>query len=288
MLLKACLHLVVLRRCLASFMDWTVISATNNEELLKSCLLNSPDIREASEVILQRGYGSAAAAFNCAIDMSQSDLLVFIHQDVYLPQGWLASLCRALDLLSKIDPNWGILGVYGVNRSWDAGTGFLYCAESGRLGSAFEGVREVRALDEIVLIMRKSSKLRFDEELPGFHMYGTDICLEARRQGMKSYAISAFCVHNTSGYRMLPLQFWRCYLYMRKKWRSELPIATSCTEITFGCWPMIHWNITRAAKIALGRYRKTTRLADPGRFFLDLASSDPSVAPSLEPEPQLR
>ena len=265
-----------------SVMDWTVVSATNNEEVLRNCLLNSPDISEASEVILQRGYNSAAAAYNQAIDKAQSDLLVFVHQDVYLPQGWLTSVRRTIELLSKIDPNWGILGVYGVNKPND-GTGFLYCAENGTLGHAFEGVREVRTLDELLLIMRKSSNLRFDEQLPGFHMYGTDICLEARRQGMRSYAISAFCIHNTSGYRMLPLQFWRCYLFMRKKWRTELPVATSCTEITLGCWPMIHWNLSRAARIALGRYRATTRLTDPSRFYLDSASSDSGVAP----EPQV-
>jgi glycosyltransferase involved in cell wall biosynthesis len=263
-------------------MDWTVISATNNEDLLKSCLLNSPDISEASEVILQRGYTSAAAAYNNAIDKARSDLLVFVHQDVYLPQGWLASLWRSLDLLSNVDPSWGVAGVYGVNESCDGGTGFLYCAETGRIGKFFKGVREVKSLDEVLLIMRKSSNLRFDEQLPGFHMYGTDICLQARRRGMKSYVIPAFCIHNTGGYRMLPLQFWRCYLFMRKKWRSELPVATSCTEITFGCWPMIRYNITRVANIALGRYRATTRFADPSRFYLDLASSDGWLPPSAE------
>jgi len=265
-------------------MDWTVICATNNEDILRSCLLNSPDIGEASDVILQRGYASAAVAYNSAINKASSDLLVFVHQDVYLPPGWSDSLHRALELLSKADPNWGIAGVYGVNKSWDDGVGFLHCAECGRLGNFFDGVREVRCLDEVLLIMRKSSNLRFDEQLPSFHMYGIDICLEAQRRGMKSYAISAFCIHNTHGYRMLPLQFWRCYLFMRKKWRSELPVATPCTEITFWCWPMIRYNISRAANIALGRYRATTRFADPSRFYLDSTSRDAWLRPPAENE----
>lgn len=258
-------------------MDWTLISATNNEDVLKACLLSSPDIREASEVKLQRGYPSAAAAYNRAIDKAQSDLLIFVHQDVYLPHGWLTSLRQALDLLSTFDPNWGVLGVYGVNKSWDDGAGFIYCAANGKLGNAFEGVRQVRSLDEVILILRKSSKLRFDERMPGFHMYGTDICLEARRRGMASYAISAFCIHNTNGYGMLPLDFWRCYLFMRKKWRSELPVATSCTEITFGCWPMIRWNLVRAANIFLGRHRVRLRVHDPSRLYLELLSSDEGI-----------
>ena len=74
-------------------MDWTVISVTNNEDVLKSCLLNSPDLAEASEVILQKGYRSAAVAYNSAIDKAKTDLLVFLHQDVYLPRGWAASGC---------------------------------------------------------------------------------------------------------------------------------------------------------------------------------------------------
>jgi hypothetical protein len=263
-------------------MDWTVISVTNNEDVLKSCLLNSPDLAEASEVILQKGYRSAAVAYNSAIDKAKTDLLVFVHQDVYLPRGWAASLRRALDLLSEKDPNWGIAGIYGVNKSWDDGTGFLYCADYGRLGHSFEDPHEVRSLDEVVLIMRKSSNLRFDERLPGFHMYGIDICLEARQRGMKSYAISAFCVHNTNGYWMMPLQFWRCYLYMRKKWRSQLPVPTPCTEITFWCWPIIHWNIARVASIARGRYRKETRFADPSQVFQELTSSGTWLSSSGE------
>jgi len=263
-------------------MEWTVISATNNEEILKSCLLNSPDLQEASEVILQRGYTSAAAAFNAAIEKAQSDLLVFVHQDVYLAPGWITSLQRALERLSKVDPNWGILGVWGVNKSPEDGTGFLYCTANGWLGNGFEGVHEVRTLDEVLLVMRKSSQLRFDEQLPGFHMYGSDICLEAHRHGMKSYSISALCIHNTNGYRMLPLQFWSCYLFMRKKWRSVLPVATSCTEITFWCWPMIRWNILRLANLVLGRHRLCGRLDDPSRFRLDMEPSGEGAKHGLQ------
>jgi hypothetical protein len=256
-------------------MNWTVVSATNNDELLKSCLLNSPDIQEASEVVLQRGFLSAAAAYNSGLDLAKTDVVVFVHQDVYLPSGWLDSLRTALDLLSKTDPNWGVLGVWGVNNSCEEGTGWLYCTGlMRRLGNIFEGVREVRTLDEVLLIVRKSSKLRFDEQLAGFHMYGADVCLEARRRGMKSYAIPAFCIHNTNGYWMLPWQFWGGYLFMRRKWKAELPIATSCTNITFGCWPMIRWILTRAINIVFGRHRAGLRVQNPSQLYRDLEVSD--------------
>jgi GT2 family glycosyltransferase len=265
-------------------MTWTVVSATNDEVLLNSCLLSSPEIGDATDVILQRGYPSAAAAYNAGLQAAKTDLVIFVHQDVYLPKGWVASLRSALDLLSRVDPNWGVLGVWGFNELSEDGLGFLYCVANGKLGSAFAGLREVRTLDEVLLIVRKSSKLNFDERVPGYHMYGTDVCLEARRRGMKSYAIPAFCIHNTSGYRMLPLQFWSAYLFVRKKWRSELPITTSCIRITFSCWPMVRWNIIRAANIALGRHRAGSRVHDPSRLNTDLMSSDKGVT-RLEPLP---
>jgi hypothetical protein len=265
-----------------ALMNWSVISATNNSKVLESCLLKSPDLREASEVILQRGYVGAAAAYNNAIDKAQTDVLVFVHQDVYFPPGWLASLSGTLELLSKVDPNWGVLGVWGVNQSPEDGTGFLYCTANGRLGNHFEGVREVRTLDEVLLVIRKSSGLRFDEQLPGFHMYGADLCLQAKQREMKSYAISAFCIHNTNSYKMLPWEFWRCYLLMRKKWRSVLPIATSCTEITLGCWPMFRWNISRAINILLKRHRVATRLDDPSQLSLGSIWSNAPVTSVAE------
>jgi hypothetical protein len=125
----------------------------------------------------------------------------------------------------------------------------------------------VRSLDEAVLIVRKSSGVRFDESLPGFHMYGTDICQEANRRGMKAYAISSFCIHNTNGYNMLPWDFWKCYLIMRRKWRRQLPITTPCAKITFWCRPMIVWNVKQALNILLKRHKPGRRLPDPKRFY---------------------
>jgi hypothetical protein len=192
---------------------------------------------------------------------------------MYLPKGWFAAIGNAIETLSREDPVWGVLGVWGAKAS-GCRAGFVYCTATGRqLGKAFTGAEEVRSLDEVVLILRKSSGLRFDERLPGFHMYGTDICLEAGRQGMKNYAISAFCIHNSNAYKLLPAQFWRCYLFIRKKWKLALPIATPCIEITYSPWPMIRWNISQALSILSGRYKSRKRVDDPARLYQEIVSS---------------
>ncbi|HYA40445.1 MAG TPA: glycosyltransferase [Syntrophobacteraceae bacterium] len=250
-------------------MSLTIVSAVNDEAILKSCLLQSPDLRSGVDLILQTGFSSAAEAYNDGIRKCKGDIIVFVHQDVYLPEGWVKRLKSAIGVLNDSDPNWGVLGVWGVQENGKY-AGHVYWQQAA--GQHFHGGIEVVTLDELVLIVRASSGLSFDEALAGFHMYGADICLEATQRGMRCYAISAFCIHNAGGYRMLPLQFWRAYFFMRKKWRYRLPVKTTCTEITTSCWPMIRWNIIRAAHLAVGQEMAHQRIADPGLLYRELVN----------------
>src|ERR1700722_4555641 len=51
---------------------------------------------------------------------------------------------------------------------------------------------QVATLDELVLVVRGDSGLRFDPAL-GFHVYGADICLQARELGLAVVAMGALC-----------------------------------------------------------------------------------------------
>ena len=48
---------------------------------------------------------------------------------------------------------------------------------------------QVATLDELLLIVKRDSGLRFDPEL-GFHLYGADICLQAIEQGLAVVALA--------------------------------------------------------------------------------------------------
>ena len=223
------------------------------------------------EVVIEKGHGKAALAYNAGMERAQADLVIFIHQDVYLPDGWFAHLERALKQLEAHDPNWGVVGIWGPTRSGSR-IGHAYWTGIGRpAGAYFEGGLEVETLDEAMLIFRKSSGLRFDPQLPGYHMYGTDICLQARSLGRKSYVISALCIHNTNDYALLPWAFWTSYWFVRGKWRSQLPIHTSCIEITRWCWPAIWWNALRLKNLLLGRHKRFQRVVDPSEVYRRLS-----------------
>jgi hypothetical protein len=217
----------------------TFVVATNNQEVLQKNFLASPCLRnpDAQQILQQKGFPSAASAYNDAIDRSENDLIVFCHQDVIFPEPWLAQLEKALQYLESADPNWGVLGCYGETRDHRA-RGYIYSCGLGKMGRSFEHPAQVQTLDEVVLIIRKSSGLRFDEALPHFHLYGADICMAAERRSLKSYAVPAFCIHNTRQILVLPQEFYDCYRYFKKKWKDFLPIQTTCLRITRFDFPM--------------------------------------------------
>ena len=185
-------------------MKVTVISAVNDDVVLRQCLLASPDIHQVDETILQRGYTSASSAYNAAIASARNEVIIVVHQDVYLPSGWFLWLQAALDKLTQSDPTWGVLGVYSITPDGRY-HGHVYCnACQSILGRPFSNPTEVASLDEVVLIVRKSSGLMFDPAMKGFHFYAADLCLTARKHGLKVYAIPCFCFHNANEYGMFP------------------------------------------------------------------------------------
>src|SRR5438045_2602831 len=74
----------------------SLVVAVNDDRVLETTLLASPWVREQCQVILKRGFASAAAAYNSGLSEAEEEILIFAHQDVFLPGGWLQDLDRAL------------------------------------------------------------------------------------------------------------------------------------------------------------------------------------------------
>ena len=248
-------------------MEHCFIVASNNEGVLRSCLLKSPDLRQA-EVNVQRDAMSAGCAYNRGIQSTKAEIMLFVHQDVFLPLGWLEQFEQSIKMLDCHDPNWGVAGLFGTQRA-GGGKGFLYSTGLQRtVGEPFEGFGEVETLDEVMLVVRRSSGLRFDEQLPGFHLYGADICVSARQRGMKNYAVSAFCIHNSNGIGRLPGGFWKAYSYLWRKWFWQLPINTPCTRITRPGLPVVQHLVD--ALFSRNAKQPGRRVEDPALLYENL------------------
>jgi glycosyltransferase involved in cell wall biosynthesis len=247
--------------------------AVNNREVFENNFLASPCLRGPCDhqILVQENFNSAAKAYNDAIEKSSNDLIVFCHQDILLPENWLLQLDRALNYLQAADPTWGVLGSYGKTQD-GRGWGHVYSSGRNVIGEPLKQPVPVQTLDEIVLILRKSSDLRFDDHLPHFHFYGADICLRAAKMGMKSYVISAFCVHNTHQPLVLPREFYECCKYIKRVWNAYLPIQTTCIRITKFNFPL-HTRRLREAYLRYIRRKEFggTRVQNSQRLLEELA-----------------
>lgn len=250
----------------------SVVVACNDEAVLRNSLLSSPGLRDVREVIIQRGFPSAAAAYNQGLAKASGEIVVFVHQDVFLPSEWATSFSAALAALEKTDPNWGVLGVWGISPS-GAGVGHVHSTGMERtLGGAFQLPIEVKTLDEVLLVLRRATGLCFDDKLTGFHLYGTDICLQSNKRNLKNYVISAFCVHNTNGIRWLPVAYWKALFYLRRKWRGNLPVHSPCMRITKSNWPIVHYACWKTKAALLGTLKAGKRSENPGEVYRKIVS----------------
>lgn len=251
-------------------MRWTLISAVNSDEVLNANLLRSPDVAKAEQVLLKHGFAAAGNAINDALESCSTDIAVIAHQDVYFPEGWIVQLEEYVANLESNADNWGVIGVIGIDKSGN-GCGHVY--SSGLrciVGETKKSPQQVVSVDEMVIILRTKTGLRFDAELPGFHLYGTDICLEAKQRGMASFVLPNFCMHNSNGLPYLPWSFWKAYRYMQRKWRHELPIKTPCVTLSPGLGYILRVGCGTRLRAALNRPTVGSRVADPVALYESL------------------
>jgi hypothetical protein len=209
-----------------------VVAAVNDEETLARNLAASPAIASgAARLHVERGAPCMGVAYNRGLDATRAEIVVFAHQDVYLPASWPARLAQAIACVEKADPNWGVLGPFGVTPEGRS-AGRVWCAANrGLIGRAVDEPVPVQSLDELILVLRRGSRLRFDEALPHFHFYGTDIVQQARVARLGAYAADLPVVHNSKPVATLDAGYLAGWRYMRRKWRTRLPIVTPVTRI---------------------------------------------------------
>lgn len=205
--------------------DIDVAAAVNDEKVLSTCLQRSPDIKEGRAALRTYvGFQTAGLAYNRALDESTADYLVLAHQDVYLPKDFLEHLRVQIAELNRLDPQWAVAGAIGLDHE-NALQGQVWSSGLKRVIGA-RPVTPVPAicLDELLLVVRRASGVRFDEKLPGFHMYGVDIIHIAKAGGLACYILDIPVIHHSRPVITLSGGYHEAYRYMQAKWRANLPI----------------------------------------------------------------
>jgi hypothetical protein len=121
--------------------------------------------------------------------------VVLCHQDVRLDQGHgFDHLVAVLAQLDAKDPRWAVAGNAGGTREL-ALVRRLADPHGGSSGRDWPAC--VTCLDENFLVVRTGTGLGCSPGLHGFHLYGTDLCLQAAQAARTAYVVD-FCVRHLS------------------------------------------------------------------------------------------
>lgn len=221
--------------------------ASHSDAILAANLARSPMV--ASGVValhVERNAPSAALAYNAALDATRAPVVVLAHHDVYLPAGWDRLLAARL---AELPADWAVFGTFGIGLD-GAHVGPVWSSSLGMIvGRVPMAPVPVQSYDELLLVIRRDSGLRFDPALPGWHMYGTDMAQTARAAGRGAYAGALPCIHNDRYHGALGPDFDAAYRFMQRKWAAALPLRSPITKISrsgLHLW-RDHWRNRRSA-----------------------------------------
>lgn len=238
-----------------------VVAAVNDHEVLRKNLLASPMFAKGEhQLATETGHLNAGRALNAGIARVTAPVVACVHQDVYLPAGWDSHVVAAAEYLRETGEPWGVLGVWGLKG--DGGhAGRVWCSGGNReyRQDVFQPTPVV-SVDEIVIVLNVEAGLRFDDNLPGFHLYGTDIIAQAHARGLRAYVFNGPVVHNSrANVQVFDQCFFAAYRYMQKKWRHKLPLRTCTVPVTAMGWPLYRAWLKR-------EWRKRRKTARHGRL----------------------
>lgn len=173
--------------------------------------------------------------------------VLLCHQDIRLLGDGFQKLRECLAALDGLDPEWALAGNAGATQE-----GALVIRISDPHGEdqrrgAFPA--RVVSLDENFIIIRRDALVGISAGLAGFHLYGTDMCLQARCAGRSAWVIDFHLRHLSAGkvdasfhqvQRALESQYDQTFRHF--PWR----IRTTCTRLVLGGGRLKRWFFRRA------------------------------------------
>jgi hypothetical protein len=141
---------------------------------------------------------------------------VLCHQDVFFRSAWLNTMREQIELLPE---SWIVAGIIGKDMEGKI------CGkmQDMRMPMAFNTShwepRPASCFDEVVIIVRLNQGFRFDEDLPGFDLYGTLAVCQAWEMERSAWIVSAFVEHYcTRSFDWFPgREFEDSFLWLHKR-----------------------------------------------------------------------
>ena len=178
---------------------------------------------------------------NQALTEAKQQYIIFCHQDILLNKthGY-DQLIDQLEKLNAMDPNWAIAGNAGYKENLSP----VVKVDDPHSFQHYQELPErVYSLDENFFVIKTSSDLRCSENLSGFHLYATDLCLQATKRNLSCYVIDFYMTH-LSGGDTSSSGFQGSLVRFNQNWNQAFLfcfIRTPCTFLSLSRSSFIRW-----------------------------------------------
>jgi len=133
---------------------------------------------------------------NKFLQIANGDYIILCHQDLILHADKKEKLDSLIDEITDLDSDWALLGnAGGIVPGRQAYHLTEYTGKDKHYLHRGKFPAKVNSLDENFIIVKKSANLSVSNDLSGFHMYGTDLCIIARILGFTAYVVDFHLWH---------------------------------------------------------------------------------------------
>jgi hypothetical protein len=172
-------------------------------------------------------YSSAGAALNHGTSLAKNDIVVFVHQDVFLHS--LTALKEAAGQMAA--GGFGLLGAVGIRSD-----GRIVGRMRDRvvlLGDDVAHPADVDSVDEVLFMVPRSLLLRepLTESMDmAWHAYAVEYGLRVRRLGLRVGVADMPLTHNSLSTNIARLD--EAHQAVAERYQDLLPVRTTCGVVT--------------------------------------------------------
>ncbi|TWG96714.1 glycosyl transferase family 2 [Mesorhizobium sp. J18] len=223
----------------------SLVCVFNNPEVRRDCLDRSIAGRAEIDFIpvdnTAHAFTTAGAALNHGARKARHDVVIFVHQDVYLHS--IDRLLEAAALLRK-EGRWGMLGALGVTSA-----GALVGRIRDRvqlLGRSAPHPVPVDSLDEVLFMVRRNLVLEdplSEHQDLAWHTYAVEYGLRVKAHGLEVGAVDLAITHNSMTTNLARLDV--AHRKVAAMHPGAVPVRTTCGTVggderdRMRTWPVI-------------------------------------------------
>jgi hypothetical protein len=171
----------------------------------------------------------AYQGLNYFLQKAKGKYIILCHQDILICHDKIDRLEQCIADLDQLDPSWAIMANAGASGIKDIV--YRLIEPNNVIKRRGHPIQKVTSVDENFILVKKSANLSLSNNLKGFHLYGTDLCIIANILGFNAYVVHFYLLHKSKG--NVDKSFYILKNELQLKYQRALAgkfIQTTCTN----------------------------------------------------------